>query len=107
MQVRVQHCATGCTVSVSGRITIDSSPELLSFLLQNVTATGRSSLTLDLSEVEYIDTSELAVFLQALRTARHLKRSFHLSGLRGRPRYLLEATGFISLFSEAPQETSA
>ena len=42
-----------------------------------------------------------------LRAARNLKTNFQLSGLRDRPRYLLEATGFIRLFSEVPQETSA
>jgi anti-anti-sigma factor len=107
MQMQVQDRGTGHLVSVSGRITIDSSPELLSLLLQNLSAAGRDSLTLDLSDVVYIDTSALAVFLETLRAARKLKRTFHLSGLRGRPRYLLEATGFIRLFSEVPHETSA
>jgi anti-sigma B factor antagonist len=107
MEVQVQNRGSGCCVSASGRITIDSSPELLSVLLQNLSIAGPASLTLDLSDVTYIDTSALAVFLEALKAAHDLKKSFHLSGLCGRPRYLLEATGFIRLFSKVAQETSA
>ena len=107
MHMQLQNCGDGCLVSISGQITIDSSPELLSFLLRNISAAGKGSLTADLSDVVYIDTSALAVFLETLRTARQLKKTFQLSGLRGRPRYLLEATGFIRLFSERPHETSA
>lgn len=94
-------------MSVSGRITIDSSAELLSLLLKNLSAAGRDSLTVDFSDVVYIDTSALAVLLETLRAARKLKRKFQLSGLRDRPRYLMEATGFIHLFSEVPHEKSA
>jgi anti-sigma B factor antagonist len=107
MQTQVQERGADCLVSVSGRITIDSSPELLSLLLPNLSAAGRDSLTVDLWDVVYIDTSALAVLLETLRAARKLKRTFHLSGLRGRPRYLMEVTGFIRLFSEVPNGISA
>jgi anti-anti-sigma factor len=107
MQMQVQDHGARCLVSVSGRITIDSSAELLSLLLQHLSAAGRDSLTVDFSDVVYIDTSALAVLLESLRAARKLKRKFHLSGLRDRPRYLMEATGFIRLFSEVTHDTSA
>ena len=107
MQMQVHDRGVWCLVSVSGRITIDSSPELLSLLVQRLSAAGRDSLTVDLSNVVYIDTSALAVLLEALRAARKLKRHFHLTGLSGRPRYLLEATGIIRLFGEVSHETSA
>ena len=106
MQVKVQDRGAGCLVSISGRITIDSSPELLSLLLQNLSAAGRDSVTVDLSDAVYIDTSALAVLLEVLKAARKLKRKFHLTGLRGRPLYLMEVTGFIRLFSEGPHETA-
>jgi anti-sigma B factor antagonist len=93
-------------VALSGRITIDSSPELRLLLLKRITTPGRDSLTIDFSETAYIDTSALAVLLETLRVAHHLGKAFQLSGLHGRPRYLLEATGFIRLFSEIPQQTS-
>ena len=107
MQLGLQDRGTAYVVAVSGRITIDSSPYLRSLLFQRLSAPGCDSLTVDLFNAAYIDTSALAVFLETLRAAHDLKREFHLSGLRGRPRYLLEATGFIRFFSEVPEKTSA
>jgi len=84
-----------------GSITIDSSPELRRVLLQILKAPDSRRLTLDFSEVDYIDTSGLAVLIEALRSARHLGKSLQLKGLRERPRYLLESTGVLGLFDEA------
>ena len=107
MHVRVQGGGATYVVAVSGRITIDSSACLRSLLFQRLNAPGQHSLILDLSDTVYIDTSALAVFLETLQAAQKLKTEFHLTGLSGRPRYLLEATGFIRFFSEVPEKTSA
>jgi anti-sigma B factor antagonist len=87
---------------LDGGITIDSAPELRRVLLQMLKAPDSLRLTLDFSEVDYIDTSGLAVLLEALRSARKLGKSLQLSGLRERPRYLLESTGILRLFEEDP-----
>ena len=89
-------------VKLSGSITIDSSPGLRRVLLRMLKAPGSRRLTLDFSGVDYIDTSGLAVLIEALRSARQLSKSLKLSGLRERPRYLLESTGLLRLFEEAP-----
>jgi len=86
---------------LDGSITIDSSPELRRVLLQMLKAPVSRRLTLDFSEVDYIDTSGLAVLIEALRSARQLGKTLQLSGLRERPRYLLESTGLLRLFDEA------
>jgi anti-sigma B factor antagonist len=87
---------------LAGSITIDSSPELRRVLLQMLKAPECRRLTLDFSDVVYIDTSGLAVLIESLRSARQLGKSLQLSGLRERPRYLLESTGLLRLFEEAP-----
>jgi anti-sigma B factor antagonist len=87
---------------LDGSITIDSSPELRRVLLRVLKAPDSRRLTLDFSEVDYIDTSGLAVLIEALRSARQLGKSLQLNGLRERPRYLLESTGLLRLFDEAP-----
>ena len=89
---------------LDGSITIDSSPELRRVLLRVHKAQDSRRLTLDFSEVDYIDTSGLAVLIEALRSARQLGKSLQLSGLRERPRYLLESTGLLRLFDEAPRK---
>ena len=87
---------------LDGGITIDSSPELRRVLLRMLKAPDSRRLTLDFSEVDYIDTSGLAVLIEVLRSATQLGKSLQLSGLRERPRYLLESTGLLRLFDEAP-----
>ncbi|HTB14834.1 MAG TPA: STAS domain-containing protein [Bryobacteraceae bacterium] len=86
---------------LDGSITIDSSPELRRVLFRMIKAPDSRRLTLDFSEVDYIDTSGLAVLIEALRFSRQLGKSLQLSGLRERPRYLLESTGLLALFDEA------
>jgi anti-sigma B factor antagonist len=92
-----------CQVRLSGRITIDSSPSLRVLLLQRLGSPSCRSLTVDFSEVPYVDTSGLAVLVETLKAARTVGKAFHLSGLRERPRYLLEATRLLHLFQEVPE----
>jgi anti-sigma B factor antagonist len=87
-------------MKIAGRITIDSSPELLTAVLGCLQAGESTSLTLDLGEVSYIDTSGLAILLETLRAARVQKKVFRLAQLREQPRYLLEGTRLLHLFEE-------
>jgi anti-sigma B factor antagonist len=93
-----------CLISIFGRITIDSSPDLRILLLQRLGTADCESLTVDFYEVAYVDTSGLAVLLEVLRAARRLNKTFHLSGLRERPRYVLEATRLLHLFDEVSRD---
>jgi anti-sigma B factor antagonist len=107
MNAQARNRASDCVVSVSGRITIDSSPDLRSLLIGQISAKECAGVTVDLYEVSYVDTSALAVLVETLRTARGLNKTFRLSGLRDRPRYLLEATGLLHLFDEIARESYA
>jgi anti-anti-sigma factor len=98
MRATVRASAGNCVLAVSGRITIDSAPDLRTLLLQHLAIPNCESLTLDFSDVVYVDTSALAVALEVLKAAGRLKKAFHLSGLRERPRYLFEATRLLHLF---------
>lgn len=89
-----------CCVKLAGRITIDSSPDLRLFLLRQLGSLACPVFTVDLGEVTYMDTSGLAVLVGLLKAARQSSKRFQLSGLRERPRYLLEATRVLHLFEE-------
>jgi anti-sigma B factor antagonist len=104
MRATVRTPAGDCVLAVSGRITIDSAPDLRALLLQRLATADCESLMLDLSDVVYVDTSALAVLLEALKAACRLKKAFHLSGLRERPRYLFEATRLLHLFDHVTNE---
>jgi anti-sigma B factor antagonist len=93
-----------CLASISGRITIDTSPELRICLLERLHEPDCRILTLDFSQVVYIDTSALAVLLELLKTARELDKKFCLTGLGANPHYLLEATQLMHLFEVVPEE---
>jgi anti-sigma B factor antagonist len=90
-----------CQVSLSGRITIDSSPDLRAVLLSQLESSSCRILTADFRGVDYIDTSGLALLVEVLKAARTQGKAFHLSGLRERPRYLLEATRLLHLFESS------
>lgn len=92
-----------CQVWLSGRITIDSSPSLRTLLLQRLESADCQSLTVDFREVPYVDTSGLAVLVEILKAARTHGKTFQLSGLSERPRFLLEATRLLHLFHEVSE----
>ena len=83
---------------LDGRLTIDSSPGLRDRLLVILNGQTSERVTLDLSDVPYMDLSGVATLLEALKIARARKTELALTGLRDRPRYLLEVTGLLSLF---------
>jgi anti-sigma B factor antagonist len=91
-------------VSLAGRITIDSSPDLRARLLELVQSPSCRTLTVDFGEVSYIDTSGLAVLFEVLKAVRSMGKRFYLSRLRERPRFLLEATRLLHLFEEVNLE---
>jgi anti-sigma B factor antagonist len=99
-----EHQGSACQVSLSGRITIDTSPGLRARLLQSLQSPLCQSLTVDFYEVGYVDTSGLATLVEILKAARTQGKTFHLSRLRERPRYLLEATRLLHLFDEMQSE---
>jgi anti-sigma B factor antagonist len=104
IRVVCEDLGTECQVRLSGRITIDTSPGLRVLLLQRLESRSCQALTVDFCEVDYIDTSGLAMLVETLKAARTQGKTFHLSGLRERPRYLLETTRLLQLFDEGTAE---
>ena len=96
--ISVTRIEGGAVVSLGGRLTIDSSPELRNQLLAMLYGETLESLTIDLSGVPYMDLSGVATLLETLRVARGRSIGLQLKELQDRPRYLLEVTGLLSLF---------
>ena len=91
-------------LTVTGRVTINSSPVLRDELLATLKKEALASLTIDLSAVPYIDCSGLATLVEALRFARSAKVSLRLK-LHERPLYLFKVTGLLPLFDPLPDTT--
>jgi len=98
LTIRITRVEGGALVSLGGRLTIDSSPELRNQILGVLHEETLENLTIDLSGVPYMDLSGVATLLETLRVVRGRKTSLQLKELQDRPRYLLEVTGLLSLF---------
>ena len=93
----------GDTVALNGRITIENSGEMRRALSKALRAKP-ANLSVDLSQVPYIDTSGLATLVEAFRIARKQGTRLTLGGIQDQPRYLLEITHLDRLFNTVGQE---
>lgn len=98
LEVTVNHGGDSTIVRVSGRIDIDSSPDLRDRLIALLHAQPSTIISVDLAQVPYIDTSGIATLIQALKIARHSKSTLCLQGLTGSVLHLFQVTGVLALF---------
>ena len=109
LEISVDQLGNDTIVRPSGRINVDSSPDLRDCLLAILSAEPLPrAITVDLAGVPYIETSGIATLIEALRIARHRQTIFCLQGLSGSVLRLLEVTGVLALFeaSNCGQKTS-
>lgn len=89
----------GRVVRLSGRIDVDSSPDLRNRLRTLLLVDERpQTIIVDLADVSYIETSGIATLIESLRIARHHQINFRLQGLSGAVLRLFEVTGVLALF---------
>ena len=108
-EISVDQLGNDAIVRPSGRINVDSSPDLRDCLIAILSAEPLPrAITVDLAGVSYIETSGIATLIEALRIARHRQTMFCLQGLSGSVLRLLEVTGVLTLFeaSDCGQKAS-
>jgi len=98
LTISVTESEGGAVVSVTGRVSVDSSPGLRKELLGLLSRRSLRALIIDLSQLSYIDCSGIATLIEALRIARQRQTKLQLRGVRDGPRHLLEVTGLLGLF---------
>jgi anti-sigma B factor antagonist len=99
LEITVENIGVNVLVHVSGRINVDSSPDLRDCLLAILSAESLPrAITVDLTSVAHIETSGIATLIEALRIARHHQTGFCLQGLGGSVLRLFEVTGVLALF---------
>jgi anti-sigma B factor antagonist len=99
LEISVDQRENDTIVCPSGRINVDSSPDLRDCLLAILSAKPLPrAITVDLANVLYIETSGIATLIEALRMARHQQTIFRLQGLSGSVLRLFEVTGVLTLF---------
>ena len=101
LQIAVTQDDNATILSVSGRVTVDSSPMLRSRLLAVLRSELRPAVVVDLTRSPSIDCSGIATLIEALKVARNRDGALRLTGLQGRLKDLFEVTGVLSLFESS------
>jgi len=99
LRVDREHPGTTHEVWFSGRIDIESAPDMGKLLLYWLRLPACRTLTVNTENVVYIDVAGIATMLEVLKAARLAGKQFVLTGLQERPRYLFEATRLLHLFN--------
>ena len=92
-------------VVVHGRVTVENSGEMRRALSHALRAKP-ATVSVDLSDVSYIDTSGLATLVEAVRIARKQGMRLILVGMKDQPRYLFEITHADGFFDTAEPEVN-
>jgi anti-sigma B factor antagonist len=85
-------------VTVAGRMTVDSSPNLRTILLKLLCRGATPVMVIDLSAVSYLDMSGLATLLEVLKHARQRSVRLRVTGLSGEARTLAEVAQLDTIF---------
>lgn len=99
LKISVDQVGKDAVVRLTGRIDVDSSPDLRDRLRTLLAEEALpQTIIVDLAGVPYIETSGVATLIESLRIARHHQINFRLQGLSGAVLRLFEVTGVLALF---------
>ena len=85
-------------VSVIGRVTVDSSPQLRPVLHEAIGAEPRAAVVIDFTAARYLDTSAIATLLEAATLASKRGVRLSVTGLGSETRLVAEATELDRIF---------
>lgn len=83
-------------VSVSGELDLYTAPELKQ-VVEPVAASGEHDLIIDLSELSYMDSTGLGIFVGTLKDLNKHNKELHVLGVNDRILKLFEITGLRDL----------
>jgi anti-sigma B factor antagonist len=98
LSVESRRAGAHTIVSVSGRVTVESSPHLRPALHEAIGAAAPAGVVIDFTAARYLDTSAIATLLEAATLASKLAVPLRLIGLRGDARLVAEATELDHIF---------
>jgi anti-sigma B factor antagonist len=98
MEIQVEKIDEDALIKLSGRLDMNTSPDLRKTALTLFTKCKSKNLTIDFANASYIDTSGLATLVEILVTAKEQRAQLTLSGLNEKVRYLLDVNGLTGFF---------
>lgn len=105
--VRVESAAGAVVASVRGEIDLHNSTDLRGVLLELLAKHEPKRLVLNLGQVPYMDSSAIAVLVEALQKIRKIGGRIFLTDLQPRVKGLLEIARLDSIFVIAKDEADA
>jgi len=107
MEINIKRDGASSVVYVTGDVDLYSSPQLRETVLDLFQNRGQEKVVVNLSAVEYIDSSGIASLVEGLQEARKRKGRFVLTGLNEGPRHVLELTRLLNVFEIDKSEEEA
>ncbi len=107
MDINVKRDAARSIVEVAGDIDLYSSPAFRETVLDLLKKRGQKNVIVNLSNVDYIDSSGVASLVEGLQEARKRSARFMLVGLKEGPRRVLELTLLLNVFEIHSTEEDA
>jgi anti-anti-sigma factor len=95
---RIEEAGKGAVINLSGRLDLNTSPNLRKTALKLYIKGHCKNLTIDFANVSYIDTAGLATLLEILLTAKDRCAQLTLCDLNEEVRYLIDVNGLTGFF---------
>jgi anti-sigma B factor antagonist len=108
MEIEVEKITGAAVIKLSGRLDMNTSPDLRKAALTLCNKGKCKNLTLDFANVSFIDTSGLATLVEILVAAKERSSQLTLSGLSEKARYLIDVNGlavFFRIGDSAPERS--
>ena len=107
MNISARRVDQATILDVTGNIDMSNSPEMRKALLDEIRAKRASRVVLNLSSVEYIDSSGVASLIEGLKASREAGQRFVLFGLNETAREVLKISRLLKLFEIYDNEAQA
>ncbi len=107
MQTNARQVGGVTVLDISGRITVGEGNVILREIVRDLAAKGAKAIVLNLSEVQYVDSSGVGELVKAHTTIRNQGGQLKLTYLNKRVHDLLELTRLSAVFDIQKDETSA
>ena len=95
------HVVPGCdrlTVTIAGRATVDTSPDLRSLLLGLLRRGATPVVVIEMSALTYLDMAGIATLLEALKAARERSVKLRITGMSGQVQTLAEVAQLDTIY---------
>lgn len=107
MKISARQVDQATILDVTGNIDMSNSPEVRKALLQEIRAKRAPRVVLNLTSVEYIDSSGVASLIEGLKASRESGARFVLFGLNASAREVLKISRLLKLFEIYDDEAQA